>query len=69
MIVVGDKDMSKRAKVTILAYFSKILYNGPLKWQVASFFSLNFLIFCKLLLPGNIMHQFSTHSLTYIYMT
>lgn len=39
MIVVGDKDMSKKAKVTILAYFSKILYNGPLKWQVASFFT------------------------------
>ena len=39
MIVVGDKDMSKKAKVTILAYFLKILYNGPLKWQVASFFT------------------------------
>ena len=39
MIVVGDKDMSKKAKVTILAYFSKILYNGPSKWQVASIFT------------------------------
>ena len=39
MIVVGDKDMSKEAKVSILAYFSKILYNEPLKWQVASFFT------------------------------
>ena len=39
MIVVGDKDMSKKAKVTFLAYFSKIFYNGPLKWQVASFFT------------------------------